>query len=147
MRTSGIAGAAIVLMCLGCSPPPAGVLTLAPAGMRTKGACVANRDGTLDASFGASAESLAYMDAAPATVTITAHTLGGAASVGLGLWVDGTERGTATVSSKESAAFPLHLEPKTGGPHALRLVLAPSPDSSTGATPVLHIEKVVITQP
>jgi hypothetical protein len=131
----------IVLAVGACTRPIPGVLTLAPAGMHTTGACTPRPDGTLTMQAGAAAESVVYVDAGPVTLTVTAKASVVENPPVVELWLAGTSIGTASVQSTENHAYPFHGQARASGPTAVRMVF-----SGTSAA-ALDVEKIVITEP
>jgi hypothetical protein len=127
-----------------CARPQPGVLTLAPAGMHASAGCIANRDGTLDMPDAATADSVVYADAGPVTIAITAAAVAGT-PVSLALWFAGDKVGTTQAQPGAPQRFPFHLQVGSTGPTALRV--AASGDASGQAAALLHVEKIVITEP
>lgn len=144
MRTRWLLSAlCVAVLSAGCTRPPAGVLTLAPAGMRTTGACTAKVDGTLTMTGAATAESVAYVDAGPVTITVTAQSLSAEAPAPMELWFDGAKVGSFQVSAAAPNAFPFHVDARDSGPTALRINLAAANNSPAAVL----LQKIVITEP
>jgi hypothetical protein len=134
-----------VLLLTACTRPVPGVLTLAPAGMRTTGSCTANPDGTLTMSPGGVADSEVYVDAGDVTVTVTAKTSAADQPASMDVWFGGSCIGTTRVQSTDFAPFPFRARARASGPAAIRIAFAGTSDAPGNA--VLHLEKIVITQP
>jgi hypothetical protein len=143
----------IVFLCVAafwssaCRRPPAGVLTLAPTGMHTTGACTAAADGTLAMAPGASADSTIYVDAGAVTVTVTAAPSSVDDHPQMELWLAGEKIGAVTPESTEDRAVRFSAQARTSGPTALRLAYVTEAGQSDRPAPALHVKKVVITQP
>ena len=145
MHTRMFSGSfAILLLLSACTRPVPGVLTLAPAGMRTTGTCTPHPDGTLTMSAGAAVESVAYVDAGAVTITVTAQSSSSESAASMELWFDGASVGTVRVQSTEATPFPFHVQARAGGPTAVRVVFA---DPSGSISTTLRLQKVVITEP
>ena len=136
--------ALLLPLCGACTRAPAGVLTLAPAGMRITGTHVAHPDGTLTASPGVDAESGVYADAGQLTITVTARATAADHPIAFELWFGGVTVGSSRVDSLNPAAAAFHTEVRRSGPQVLRVRLTGDGQSAeAGAV----IEKIVITQP
>ena len=130
-----------------CRRPPAGVLTLAPAGMHTTGACTAAADGTLTMARGATADSTIYVDAGAVTITVTAAPSSVDDHPQLELWLAGERIGAVALESTEAQAVRFSAQARTSSPTALHLAYVTEAGQSDRPAPALHVEKVVITQP
>lgn len=134
-----------LLVVSACTQPVPGVLTLAPAGMRTTGTCTPHPNGTLTMAAPATAESEVYVDAGRVTVTVTAASADPDQPLSIELSFAGTNIGTSRVQTSQPTAFPFHAQMRASGPVAIRLAVrndAPAPSPA-----MLDVEKVVITQP
>ena len=145
-----LTAAALLLLAVGCiagcRAPAAGVLTLAPAGMHTTGACSAQPDGTLIMAVGGSAEATAYVDAGPVTITVTVA----AASLRparIEVWLAATTAGTAVLESSQPQALTFHTRARASGPASLRLTYGTEWADRGESAPTIHVEKIVVTQP
>ena len=135
----------VVLSANACTQPVAGVLTLAPAGMRLGGTCTRHADGTLTMAAGASAESDVYVDAGTVTITVTAAASTLDQPTSIEVWFAGASLGSQPVPSAERTAIRFHARARTSGPVAIRLVVHATAPGSTAASPTLEVEKIVIT--
>lgn len=138
--------AAAIAAC-SCSQRSPGVLTLAPAGMRTTGACVSEPDGTLSMPAGATVSAVAYMDAGAVTITVTGTASSLAHHPEVELWVAGDRVATLPLQSTAAQALPFHVRAQSSGPTALRIAYVTDNSTAGEAVPTLHLEKVVITEP
>ncbi len=138
--------AAALAVC-GCNQPVPGVLTLAPAGMRTTGACVSQRDGTLIMPAGATASAVVYVDAGTVTITVTGTPSSLAHPSQVELWVAGDRVGTLPLQEATAQALPFKIHARNSGPTALRIVYVAADTTGGETAPTLHLEKVVITEP
>lgn len=138
---------AAVLAACGCSHGSPGVLTLAPAGMRTTGACVSEPDGTVTMPAGATASAVVYVDAGAVTITVTGTASSLAHHPEVELWVAGDRVATLPLQSTTAQALPFHVHARSSGPTALRIAYVTDNGTDGEALPTLHLEKVVITEP
>ncbi len=130
-----------------CRPPSAGVLTLAPAGMHTTAACVAQPDGTLTMPPRASADSMAYVDAGTVTITVTAAPSSLQQRPQIEVWLADAKVGTAMLQSAGSQSIPFHARARASAVTSVRLVYLTDAGDGESTAPTLHVEKVVIRQP
>ena len=145
-------GALLLLLLLGaCSHPMPGVLTLAPAGMRTTGACVSHPDGTLTMPSGSTADSPVYVDAGGVTITITAQASSATPPSRIEVWFAGTSIGSARLETTEVRPLAFHVHAGADGPTTLRIGYRTDAEADAEASaevpPTVHLEKVVITEP
>ncbi|MBI3786100.1 MAG: hypothetical protein HY270_22160 [Deltaproteobacteria bacterium] len=135
---------ALLLGLPACSQPISGVLTLAPAGMKYSDGCTANHDGTLEMPNGARAVQLAYMEGGAATLTATVRLVATDRPATADLYVEGDRVGHLDVTSKDDKSSAFQLVIAHSGPHAIRLEVHRE-DQEPG--PLVHFEKLVLTQP
>lgn len=141
-------GALLLLLLLGaCAHPLPGVLTLAPAGMHTTGACVPHPDGTLTMPSGSTADSPVYVDAGGVTVTITAQASSATPPSHIEVWFAGTSIGSARLETTELRPLTFHVHAGADGPTTLRVGYRTDAEASADVPPTVHLEKVVITEP
>lgn len=136
-----------VLLLAACNRPVAGVLTLAPGSMRTTESCTAHPDGTLTMPAGATASSEVYVDAGDVTVTVTAKVASGDHPPLMDVWFAGSSIGTTRVQSTAAAPFPFHARARASGPVAIRIAFSEEAGGNAATDAMLHLDKVVITQP
>src|SRR6266481_2816681 len=105
-----------------CTRPVPGVLTLAPAGMRTTGTCTPHPDGTLTMQAGAAAESVVYVDTGTVTITVTAKAGAADNPPVVDVWLAGSSLGSAQIQSTEHHAYPFHALTHASGPTAIRVL-------------------------
>ncbi len=138
---------AAALAACACNQPSPGVLTLAPAGLSTTGACTKQPDGTLIMPAGATASAVVYVDAGAVTITITASAASLAHRPQVELWVAGDRVGTLALEGTAAQALPFHVHTHSSAPTALRIVYRTADDAGDEPPPTLHLEKVVVTEP
>jgi hypothetical protein len=138
---------AALLAASACTRPVPGVLTLAPAGMRTTGACVPHPDGTLSLPVGATADSTVYVDAGDVTITVTAKAASDTYLPVLEVWFAGSILGSMRVPLPTLQPLRFHAHARSSGPTALRITLANPPDVPAPAGPVVDVAMIVITEP
>jgi len=137
----------VLLLFAACTHPPPGVLTLAPAGMRTTGSCVTHPDGTLRMPADTTADSTVYVDAGTVSITVTAKAESTEHTPVVEVWLAGNTLGRARVSSTESQPFPFHAQARTSGPTALRISVSSESASPASSQAVVDLGKIVITEP
>jgi hypothetical protein len=145
-------GALLLLLLLGaCSHSLPGVLTLAPAGMRTTGACVSHPDGTLTMPSGSTADSPVYVDAGGVTITITAQASSATPPSRIEVWFADASIGNARLETTEVRSLAFHAHAGADGPTTLRIGYRTDAEADAEASaevsPTVHLEKVVITEP
>jgi hypothetical protein len=115
--------------------------------MHTTGTCTAAADGTLTMARGATANSMIYVDAGAVTITVTAAPSSVDDHPRIELWLAGERIGAVALESTEAQAVRFSAQARTSSPTALRLTYLTEAGQSDQPAPVLHVEKVVITQP
>lgn len=95
-------------------------------------------------SAGATAQSVAYVDAGPITITVSAQASPPESVAPMEVWFDGTKVGAVQVPGTTLTALPFHVEARASGPTALRIVFTAAADK-TNTT--LQLQKVVVTEP
>jgi len=136
-----------MLLFASCTHPPPGVLTLAPAGMRTAGTCSAHPDGTLSMGAAATADATVYVDAGPVTITVTANAVSTARAAAVEVWFAGATVGRMRVSATEARPYAFHAQPRASGPTALRIGVSSEPEAAAATAALVDVAKVVITEP
>jgi hypothetical protein len=119
----------------GCSKPPPGVLTLAPAMMSTSGASQGRPDGSLQLQSGAAAATEIYLPQGSTNLAITLAATADAAA-GLQVWFSGS-RIVEVPPRAEGGVIKEILSPDRAGAYALRLMATGPTEGSVTVTKVV----------